>query len=372
MPLFQQLIGEGGSIWTILFQMAFLAFIIAYFFYGQRIQLAIWNRDIERNLRRLKLLRDRAREKAVKAVKEIGKPEGDPSPRIDQFLETFLIQPVNMDPAGIVWKLDHLLDVRDLSMKDTVRRIAPKADETSLNNLENLLEAALDLNLIYRVVRHYYLMGKRTNAYIITAQLHMVLPLIMEIAYAYDGALNAFAEGQPIGDGAGPLLACKLLVGREIKKIERDVVYGEAELDGRRILVLKAEGPGGNVGKPGEALERLINTHGYRPSIIVMVDAALKFEGEETGEISDGIGAAIGGIGTERFRIEEVAHKHRIPLYAVIIKESLKEAIAPMRKEIYEGVNKALERVKRIILEKTKEGDLVIIAGIGNTIGIAQ
>lgn len=364
--------GEGGSIWAIILQVAFLAFIIAYFFYGQRIQVAIWNRDIERSLRRLKLLRDRAREKAIKTVKELGKPEEDPTPRIDQFLETFLIEPVNMDPAGIVWKLDHLLDVRDLSMKDTVRRIAPKADETNLNNLENLLEAALDLNQIYRIVRHYYLMGKRTNAYIITAQLHMILPLIMEIAYAYDGAVEAFAEGQPIGDGAGPLLACRLLSGREVKKIEKDMVYGEAELEGRRILVLKAEGPGGNVGKPGEALEKLIDTYGYRPSIIVMVDAAQKFEGEETGEVSDGVGAAIGGIGTERFRIEEVAHKHKIPLYAVVIKESLKEAIAPMKKEIYEGVNKAVERVKRIIREKTKEGDLVIIAGIGNTIGIAQ
>lgn len=372
MPLLQQLTGEGVNLWTIIFQVVFLAFIVAYFFYGQRIQLAIWNRDIERNLRRLKLLRDRAREKAINTVKKLGKPNEDPTPRIDQFLETFLIQPVNMDPAGIVWKLDHLLDVRDLSMKDTVRRIAPKADETSLNNLENLLEAALDLNLIYRVVRHYYLMGKRTNAYIITAQLHMILPLIMEMAYAYDGAVNAFAEGQPIGDGAGPLLACRLLDGKDVKKIEKDMIYGETELEGRRILVIKAEGPGGNVGKPGEALEKLINVHGYRPSAIVMVDAALKFEGEETGEVADGVGAAIGGIGTERFRIEEVAHKHKIPLYAVIIKESLKEAIAPMKKEIYEGVNRALERVKRIILEKTKEGDLVIIAGIGNTIGIAQ
>ena len=88
--------------------------------------------------------------------------------------------------------------------------------------------------------------------------------------------------------------------------------------------------------------------------------------------MAEGVGAAIGGIGTERFKIEEVAHKHKIPLFAVIVKQSLKEAIAPMKKEIYGGVEKAIERVKRIINENTKEGDTVFVAGIGNTIGIAQ
>ncbi len=372
MPLLQQLMGGEGSLWAVIIQILFFAFIIAYFFYGQRIQLAIWSRDIERGLRKLKYMKDRAREIAINTVKEIGKPDEDPTPRIDEFLERFLIEPERMDPAGIVWKFDHLLDVRDLSMKDEVRRIAPKADEVNINNLENLLEAALDLNYIYRVIRHYYLLGKKTNAYILVAQLHMILPLIMEIAYAYDGAVQAFAQGQPIGDGAGPLLACKLLMGKEVKKIEKDMVYGETQIEGRRVIVLKAEGPGGNVGKPGEAIEKLIGVYGYKPSMIIMVDAAQKFEGEETGGISEGVGAAIGGIGIEKFKIEEVAHKHKIPLYAVIIKESLREAIAPMKKEIYEGVEKALEHVKRLIREKSKEGDTIIVTGVGNTIGIAQ
>ena len=36
------------------------------------------------------------------------------------------------------------------------------------------------------------------------------------------------------------------------------------------------------------------------------------------------------------------------------------------------AVNVAIDRIKRLILERTKEGDTVIIAGIGNTIGIGQ
>jgi hypothetical protein len=143
-------------------------------------------------------------------------------------------------------------------------------------------------------------------------------------------------------------------------------------MEDRRIIALKAEGPGGNVGKPGDAIQTLLQENDGKISMIVMVDAALKFEGETTGEISEGIGAAIGGIGTERFKIEQEATKQKIPVYAVIVKESILEAITPMKKEILEAGDKVIERIKNLIVERSKPGDTVIIAGIGNTIGIGQ
>lgn len=372
MALSQLLLGgDQNSLFSWLMQIVFFLFIALYFFYGQRIQIAIWTRDIEKALRRLRAMKDKAREVSINTVKERGKPQSDPAPRVDQFMERFFIQPVDMDPAGIVWKFDRLLDVRDMSLKDEVKRLAPEADDTTVNNLENLLEASMDLNLIYKTIRHYYLFGKRRNAYFLIMQVHMLLPIIMDVAESYDGAVQAFASGQPIGDGAGSLLANKLIRGLEAKKIEKDMVVAETSIDGRRIFVLKAEGPGGNVGKPGDALNVLIESLGAKISNIIMVDAALKMEGDDSGTVAEGVGAAIGGVGTERFKIEEVAHKHKIPLFAVIVKMSLREAIAPMKKEIFEGVEMAIERAKRIIRENTKEGDIVIIAGIGNTIGIA-
>jgi hypothetical protein len=42
-----------------------------------------------------------------------------------------------------------------------------------------------------------------------------------------------------------------------------------------------------------------------------------------------------------------------------------------MKKEIAETVEPVIEKIKRLIVERTKEGELVIIAGIGNTAGIA-
>jgi len=103
-----------------------------------------------------------------------------------------------------------------------------------------------------------------------------------------------------------------------------------------------------------------------------MVDAAAKLEGERTGQVAEGVGAAIGDPGPEKYKIEEVATKYKIPLDAVTIKESIEEAVSTMRKEIVEGVEAAVERVKNIIRTRTKEGDVVILAGIGNTIGVGN
>ena len=43
-----------------------------------------------------------------------------------------------------------------------------------------------------------------------------------------------------------------------------------------------------------------------------------------------------------------------------------------MKKEIVEAADGVIERIKKLIQERTKEGELVIVAGIGNTVGIAQ
>ena len=56
----------------------------------------------------------------------------------------------------------------------------------------------------------------------------------------------------------------------------------------------------------------------------------------------------------------------------MIVKEDIGDAVSPMRKEISDAVDKVIERVKGVILERTKEGDKIIIVGVGNTIGVGQ
>jgi hypothetical protein len=277
-----------------------------------------------------------------------------------------------MDPAGIVYKLDHILDVRDTRLKDEVKLMAPATDEAGVFNLENTLEAAMALNFIYKVVRHYYIQGKKTLSFYVMLQLQMILPMVMKEAEAYANALKAFAEGQPIGDGAGALVAAKLMHGAELRELPKDCVAATIPFEGRTAIVVKAKGPGGNVGKPGDAVKAVIEENEGKIASVIMIDAGLKLEGEPVGEVAEGVGAAIGGPGVDQYKIEESIAQYHIPVYAVIIKEDIGDAVSIMRKEISDSIDKVIERVKGVTLERTKEGDKIIIVGVGNTIGVGQ
>ena len=366
-----QFLPTGDTISQIISMLMYVVFIV-FIFYGQRIQMYVMIREVEGSLHKLKFMRNEGRKTAIETIKEIGKPQTDPSARVDRYLEYFAISPQNMDPAGIVYKLDHILDVRDTRLKDDVKLMAPGIDEVQTNNLENTLEAAMALNYIFKVVRHYYIQGKKTLSLYTIMQLQMILPLVMKEAEAYVNALKAFAWGQPIGDGAGPLLAAKLMHGYETRKLPKDCVVATVPIEGRTAFIIKAEGPGGNVGKPGDAVKTVIEENNGKIASVIMIDAGLKLEGEVVGEVAEGIGAAIGGPGVDQFKIEESIAQYHIPINAVIVKEDIGDAVSPMRKEISDAIDKAIERVKGVILEKTKEQDKIIIVGVGNTIGIGQ
>jgi hypothetical protein len=356
----------------LLIQIAWLGFFIFYMLYGQKLQVKIMLKEVEGSLYRLKMMRDQGRNIAISTIKEVGNPTEDPSVRVDRILDHVYIPPVDLDPSGIIRRLEHIIDVRDFRFKDEIKHMIPNADEVQVNNLANLLEAALALNEIYKYVRHFYLLGKKTSSFYIVLQLQMILPQIMKESEAFASALRAFTLGQPIGDGIGALVAAKLMYGREEREIAEDVVVSEVPIEGRIAHVLKAKGPGGNVGKPGEAVKQILEEKEGRIAIVIMVDAAQKLEGEKPGEIVEGTGVAIGGPGVDKYKVEEISAKYKVPIHAILIKEGIRDVITTMRKEISNSVDEAIGRIKRIISENTREGDHVIIAGIGNTMGIAQ
>jgi len=49
---------------------------------------------------------------------------------------------------------------------------------------------------------------------------------------------------------------------------------------------------------------------------------------------------AIGGIGVERYQIEEIATRFIIPVHAILVKQSVKDATTVMRKEISDSFEK--------------------------------
>lgn len=346
---------------------------ILFLFYGQRINAQMALLEIGRVLNQLNKMRKIAWNEALSTLKRKGCDERMAESKLKVMINSFFIFPETMDPVGVFGKLEHLLDVRDDRMINYVKAILPHSNDIEIRNIENLIEAATALHQLYKIVQHYYLLSKRTDNIYLIVQLQMILPQIVEYANAYYSALQAFKSGIPIGDGIGALVASKLLYesdSAEIEEITKETIVGRITYEDRQVYVIKAKGPGGAVGKPGEAIRHLIERNRNKYKLIIMIDAALKLEGERLGEVAEGIGAAIGGLGVDKFKIEEIATKHKIPLYAVVIKESLISAISIMRKEISSAIKEAIERVKRIILENSSPGDSVIVVGVGNTMGI--
>jgi hypothetical protein len=148
------------------------------------------------------------------------------------------------------------------------------------------------------------------------------------------------------------------------------VGYYRVEVEGRTLFAVRATGPGGTVGKPGLAIENLVKQNSGDISRIITIDAALKLEGEELGRVSEGTGAAIGDPGPEKYAIKEVARKNGIPLEAIVVKEDEEAAVGIMQKELLNAIPEAIERIKASIVKRTETGNRVILAGIGNTIGI--
>ena len=198
----------------------------------------------------------------------------------------------------------------------------------------------------------------------------MILPFIMEEAEAITKAIPAFKLGQPIGDGIGPMVVGRMMLDTKKDVVAFQTVLSETEYDERKLFLLKAEGPSSTVGRPGDAVEDLVAKN--KPDIIIMVDAALKMEGEDSAITAQGFGAAIGGIGTERFQIEDIATKNNIPIFAIVIKQSIKEAITLMTKDIANQADNVRSQVYEMIHDNTTPGQSVLLIGVGNTIGVPQ
>jgi hypothetical protein len=105
--------GTGENLLSFILSLIWIAFLMIFFLYpsfGQRMQLGYMLRDLERKLQKLKNIKDEIQTITVDTVKREGSPESDPSKEIERLSEFFLIQPESMDPYGLVYKLEHILE----------------------------------------------------------------------------------------------------------------------------------------------------------------------------------------------------------------------------------------------------------------------
>ena len=344
--------------------------IILFVFYGQRIQLIITSGDIKKKLGQLEQFRNDSRSELIEYIKKDLAVKDDVTQKLDRIFDYFTIMPIDIDPNGIIPKIHRLIRSREDTTRKQIQSLLSEIDTMEITKIQNLLEIVTYLQLLHRIVRHLFLTAKKQNNYPLILPLQMMLPFIMEQAEALKDAIPAFKLGQPIGDGIGPLVVGEMMLDTKKQKVEFETVYSESKFEGRKLILLKAEGPFATVGRPAEATEFLVEK--YKPDIVVMVDAALKLEGEDSGTVSQGFGAAIGGIGTDRFKIEELATKFDIPIFSVVVKQSVKEAITLMKKEIANQTENIKSQVHEMITDNTANGQTVLVIGVGNTLGVSQ
>ncbi len=344
--------------------------IIFFVFYGQRIQLYITSSEIKKGIKKLDSYKEESRNELIDYITKNLKPKDDLIKKIDRFLDHFTIMPVDMDPNGIVDKVRHTVRSREDYTREHVKLLSPGISDLEVTKVQTLLEIASSLQMIYKIVNHMFLTAKKQNNYPLILPLQMLLPFIMEQAEAMKEAIPAFKVGQPVGDGIGPMVVGKMMLSGEKETVAFQTVLVKTEFENRTLFLLKAEGPGSTVGRPADALETIVSSN--KLDVIIMIDAALKMEGEDSASIAQGFGAAIGGIGIDRFQIEAIATNNSIPIFSIVVKQSVKEAITLMTKEIADQADDVRSQVYEMIRENTKQGQSVLIIGVGNTVGVPQ
>ena len=344
--------------------------IILFVFYGQRIQLYITSGEIKKGIKKLYGFKVESRKELIEYVTKTLKPTDDPTKKIDRFLDYFTIMPVDMDPNGIVDKVRHTVRSREDHTREHVKSLFPEISDFELTKVQTILEIASSLQMIYKIINHMFLTAKKQNNYPLILPLQMILPFVMEQAEAMKEAIPALKAGQPIGDGIGSMVVGKMMLDRQKETVAFQTVLAKTEFENRKLFLLKAEGPSSTVGRPADALETIVSND--KLDAIIMIDAALKMEGEDSASIAQGFGAAIGGIGVERFQIEAIATTNNIPIFSIVVKQSVKEAITLMTKEIADQADDIRLQVYEMIRESTKQGQSVLIIGVGNTAGVTQ
>lgn len=352
--------GDNSLIGTIT-SVLFFIFIIFY----QKIMMlqTIWR--AEKDLKKLDEYTKKAEGYVMQCISK--KPDKKLRHDVSNFMNFFISTPVDVDPYGILNKIEHVMNQSERRFNYFVDTIAPKHNATEKANLKFGLIGALGVFQIYKIVRHLIITVKKNNNIQMAFILQMYLPLLLKMAKGNVKATQAFVKGIPIGDAIGPMVAASFKT-EEGKEIAKEVIVSKETIEGKTVFVMKAKGPGASLGKLGKAVEEIRESESIEH--IITVDAAGKMEGEITGSIAEGVGVMMGGVGVERSKIEEVALKHDLPLDGIAIKMGVMEASATLPEKVYKAQEHARDITKRLIKE-TKNGNILLL-GVGNSCGVGN
>ena len=336
----------------------FLMFFVFIFLYP-RLMLSQLIFKIEQSARKMEDMSRKANNMISKRVSQ--NPGKELKNEISAFTDFFVVEPSNIDPYGLVRKIDQTIRNMEDRFEEFVNKIYRGKEKQEINYS---LRAAIGLRQIAKIVRHNVELAKKFKNLQIAMILQMQMPIIEKIAESEFKGTEAFLSGLPIGDSIGPLVAASYI--EKEKPIAEDIIYDKVNIKNRVCFVLRAAGPEPRLGRIDEAIDKIMKKN--KIARIVTIDAAQKLEGEKTGSVAEGVGFAMGGIG-QREMIENVLLSKKKPIDSIVIKVGMMEAIIPMKKEIYNALPAARKMVEKS-LERTRKNEKVIIIGVGNSSGV--
>ena len=158
--------------------------VIIFVFYGQKIQLLISSNEIKKDIDKLDEYTKTTKKDFLNYVKDNLTSKTDPVKRLDSFFDYFTIMPVDLDPNGIISKINHLIRSREDFIRLQINNMFSDLSSTELSKLQNLLEIITTLQLFYKHTRHLYLTAKKQKNFPLILPLQMMIPFIMEEAVA--------------------------------------------------------------------------------------------------------------------------------------------------------------------------------------------
>ncbi len=286
---------------------------------------------------------------------------------IDRIMETFVVEPDSIDPNGIAKKVRYITNRHDKKLDLFVEDITEGFSKEYQRNLAASITHTIGLYQITKIIKHFIELIKQTKNFQIGMILQMQLPFIDKQMKALYSSIPALIESIPVGDCIGPLYAANIIGDTKTEKISEGTIVAKKKLDGKDVFILKADGPGANLGNIDEAIRKIVAKN--KIDKIITIDASGALESEKIGLVAEGVGFAMGPRGAERFFAETFLTDKNIPVDGVIVKMKPEQALMPMKKEIKEALPFVDEAVWRCMKEVKKK---VIIIGVGLTVGVGN
>ena len=212
--------------------------IIIFVFYGQRIQLIISANEIKKDISKLEEFKNESRQRLISYIRNKLKPIDDPVKKVDSFLEYFTVLPVDLAPNGIIPKINHLVHSREDFTRMQVRSMFDEISDFEVTKVQNLLEIVTSLQMFHKVTRHLYLTAKKQKNFPLILPLQMMIPFIMEEARALKDAVESLRDGQPIGDGIGPMIVGEMMLNTSKQNAAFETVWSETEFNDRKLILV--------------------------------------------------------------------------------------------------------------------------------------